>query len=89
MLDLRDDTLSLSLLSVEPPFPSRHSRLVCSMADGSPRGSWGSGAFDRGDPESSEDLRDWPGNVGGEAGTGWIEGHESSIWKMEVSWIRL
>lgn len=86
MLDLRDDALSLSLLSVEPPFPSRHSRLVCSTADGSPSARWGSRASDRGDPESTEDPRGWPGNVGGEADVGWIEGFESSIWK---SWIRL
>ena len=89
MLDLRDDALSLSLLSIEPPFPNRHSRLVCSMADGSPRGRWGWRTSDRSDPESRVDPRGWSGNVGKEADTEWIEGRESSIWKMEASWIRL
>lgn len=88
MLDLRDDALSLSLLSIEPLFPSRHSRLVCSMAEGSPSGRRGSRASDCGDPESREDPTGRPDNVG-EADTGRIEGRESLIWKMEVSWIRL
>lgn len=84
MLDLRDDALSLSLLSIEPPFPSRHSRLVCSMADGSPSGRWGSRASDRGDAESREDPTRGCGNVG-EGDKGRIEGRESLIWKMEAS----
>lgn len=89
MLDLRDEALSLSLLSIEPPFPSRHCRLVCSMEDGSPSERWGSRESDRGDSESREETRGWLGNVGGEAETGCKETCESSSWKMEVSWIRL
>lgn len=84
MLDLRDDTLSPSLLSVDPPFPSRHSRLVCPIANGSPsrgrRPSKVSGLVG-GPPESWEQTEGCLGKEEGgegEAGMGWMERWSSS-----------
>ena len=89
MLDLRDDALSLSLLSMESPFPSRHSKLVCSKADGSPSGRQDSRTSSCGDPESREEIDGTQGNVDEVEERGCMEGCESVIWKTEASGIRL